>query len=179
MARRPPAIPSRVTPRPSSPPDWGGRLYPQPLENDQRAREAVGKMNRRTLTIEILSLRVRTDQALLVTRFELVRVSRQGFEVANAVVARACPEKITKSERAQCGVAAGAAAGDGQPFPVYLTPLNQEASAVHAVVYVHDSPLAFEPLPIGAAIAGAAAIVHIEDGDTTAGPVLNPQVERS
>ena len=130
-------------------------------------------MDRRTLDVKIASLGVGADQAVEIARLELVGVLRQRFEVADAVVAGAGFENIAEGERAQRRVAAGAAAGDHQAVAVDFAAFGQIARAVDAIVDVDDAPLAVEPFAIRAAVAGAAAVVHVEHGDAAAGPVLN------
>jgi hypothetical protein len=48
---------------------------------------------------------------------------------------------------------------------------------VDHVVHVHAPPLAAQPLAVGAAEAGAAAIVDVDDGKAAAGPELDLEVE--
>ena len=50
--------------------------------------------------------------------------------------------------------------------------------AVDAVVDVDDAPVAVESLAVGAAKAGAAAVIHVEHRDAAARPVLDAEVER-
>ena len=77
-----------------------------------------------------------------------MRVRRQRLEVADAVVAGAGAERVVEGQRAQRGVAAGAAAADGQALAVDQAPLDEIARAVDAVVDVDDAPLAVQPPPI-------------------------------
>ena len=63
---------------------------------------------------------IRADQAVQVARLELVRVRGQRLEVADAVVAGAGLEDVAEGQRAQRGVAAGAAAADRQALAVDL-----------------------------------------------------------
>ena len=104
-------------------------------------------------------------------------ILRQGFQVADPVVAGSGPKNVPKSERGQGGIAPGAAAVNGQPLVVHLALSNQVPGAVNAVVHIHDAPASPEPVPVGPAIAGTAAIVHIQNGNAPAGPILEPQVK--
>ena len=84
------------------------------LKQDERAGEAIGEVNRRALHVEVFRRRIRSDQRVEIARFELVRVARQHFDVADSVVAGACLEGVVKGERGERRVAAGAAAPDDQ-----------------------------------------------------------------
>src|SRR5215472_12061320 len=97
----------------------------------------------------------------------------QGFQVADAIVVCTGIEDIAEGERTKRRVAARAPTGNCQPASINKPLLDQVAGAIHAVIDVNDTPLALEPLAIGASIAGAAAIIHIENGYATAGPVLD------
>ena len=68
----------------------------------------------------VLGGRIRPDQAVEVARLELVGVRRQRLEVADPEVAGARAEDVGERQRAQRGVAARAAAPDGQPVGVDL-----------------------------------------------------------
>ena len=84
---------------------------------------------------------------------------------------------VFRRERAERRVAAGAAAADHEPLGVGVPVLDQPARAGDAVLDVDEAPLSFEPQPVGAALACAAAIVHVEYPDPTASPVLRRKRE--
>jgi hypothetical protein len=92
-----------------------------------------------------------------------VGVERHRLQVADAVVGRAGGEDVVERERGQRRVAAGAAAPDGEPGRVDVAALDQESGAGDAVVDVVDAPGAVERLAVGAAVAGAAAVVDVQD----------------
>ena len=50
-------------------------------------------------------------------------------------------------------------------------------STVNAIIDIHDSPVALQTLPVSSTETGAAAVVHIEYRNTTAGPILNGQTQ--
>ena len=52
-------------------------------------------------------------------------------------------------------------------------------AAVDAVIDVHDAPVPKEPLPVGAAETGAAAVIDIEHRNTAARPELGTEIERA
>jgi hypothetical protein len=142
----------------------------QALEDNHRAIQSVGKVNGRTGDVEIAVLGVGADQAVEVARFELVRVSGERFEIADAVVAGAGFENVAERERAQRRVAAGAATTDRQTITVDFAAFGKVARAVDAVVDVDDAPLAVEPLPTRGRT--RAPLIYIENGDAPTGPVL-------
>src|SRR5262249_43959016 len=148
----------------------------EPLEKDDRTRQPVGVVDGRPLAVELLARGEGGDEDVLVARLELVvvaaaRLAGQAHEVADAVVGGAGLEQVAGGERAQRGVAAGAAAGDGQARPVDLAARDEVAGAVFTVLDVDDAPLALEPIAVGAAVAGAAAVVDVQVGEAAAGPV--------
>ena len=102
----------------------------------------------------------------------------QCLKVADTVVACACLEDVAEGQRAEGCVASRTAAADGGSVFVNFTAGNKVAHPVHAVINVNNSPLTVKSLAIRASIAGAAAVIHVEDGDTAARQVLNLQIER-
>ena len=50
---------------------------------------------------------------------------------------------------------------------------RQKLRTVYAIVHVNDSPLRIQPFAISSSIAGAAAVVHVEDREPATGPILN------
>jgi len=88
------------------------------LEQDHRARQPVGEVDRRPLVIHSPGRRIGTDQPIEVARLELVGVDGQGLTVRDPVVGRAGREVVMKNERAQRRVPAGAAAANRQPLAV-------------------------------------------------------------
>src|SRR6185437_8381570 len=112
-----------------------------------------------------------------IARLELMRVTGERPEIADAKVACARLKGIAEGDRAERRIAARAAAGDGQPLAIHQPLRRQIARAIDTVIQVYHAPLALQAVAIGAAIAGAAAIVHIEDGEATARPVENTGVD--
>ena len=104
-----------------------------------------------------------------------MRVLFQCFEIAHAVVAGPGLEHIAKRKRAQRRIATGAAAVNHQAIAVNFAKTRQKLRAVYAIVHVNDSPLPIQPFAISSSIAGAAAVVHVEDREPAAGPILNDE----
>src|SRR5262249_24923093 len=55
----------------------------------------------------------------------------------------------------------------------------QIPGSVDAIFDIDNAPIAFQPLAIRPAITGASAVIHIDDGETAARPVLNGQTQSS
>ena len=116
-------------------------------------------------------------QAVQIARLELVRMLEQQAQVRHAVVAAAGGEHLGRGERHQRGVAAGAAAGDGDAAAVGETGLGQMPRARRAIGDVGDAPGAVEALAVGAAVAGAAGVVDVEHGEAAAGVELDAHLQ--
>src|SRR5215212_51019 len=155
----------------------GHDLVFQTLEEDHGAGETPGRVYRRALGVEVSPIRVGSDQAVEITRLELVGLPRQGLDVADAEMARAGGERIPERERAERCVAACAAAGDHQPLSVHEPAPGEVNRPVGAVVDVDDTPHALEPTAVFPPVARATAVVHVEHGDAPAGPVLRLRVQ--
>src|SRR5437588_9644066 len=134
-------------------------------------------MNRRARDVEIAPLGIRADQVVRILRFELVRIQLERFEIANAVVAGAGLEIVTKRQGAQRRISAGAAAIDHRSILIDIAALRQELRAINAIVDIDNAPGTVEPFAIRAAVAGAPAIIHVENSDATTGPILNREYE--
>src|SRR5690606_5636250 len=74
--------------------------------------------------------------------------------------------------------AAGAATADRETCRVDQPLVRQRLGAGDAVLHVDDAPFAVQAGAVRAAIAGAAAVVHVEDGEAPAGPELPRHAER-
>src|SRR4030095_14143703 len=96
------------------------------------------------------------------------------LEVGNAVVVGTGREGgVDARQRGQHGVAAGRATADAEPGGVGPPPVGQGACRGEAVGHVHDAPAVAQQLAGGTGVAGRAAVVDVDDRETTAGPVLN------
>ena len=152
-------------------------LVLQPLEQYEGRRQPVGVVDGRALPVHVLGLGIGTDETVEVARFELVGVGCQGLGVGHAVVAGAGREVVAEGQGTQRRVPAGAAAPDDEPRAVDETFRGQVSSGIDTVVHVDDAPLASKSLAVRTAIAGAAAVVHVDDGEPPRGPELGGQVE--
>src|SRR4029453_19583558 len=79
-----------------------------PRQEDDRAADGIRRVQRRASDVQIATLRVWADQALVVVRLELVRLAAQRLQVADAVVAGAGGEDVMERQGAEHGEPAGA-----------------------------------------------------------------------
>ena len=101
----------------------------------------------------------------------------QSLQVAHSVIAGARFEHIVEGQRGEGGVPAGAPAIDGQPVRVGVSAARQETGGIYAVLHIHDAPSAVEPAAVVGAVAGAAAVIHVDHSYPPAGPELDSQVQ--
>src|SRR5580704_7569748 len=106
-----------------------------------------------------------------------MRVACQHRQVADAVVTRAAAKIVVESERRERRVASGAASGDGAARSIHQAAFGEKAGAVDAISDVDDAPVSLQPLAVGTTEPRAAAVVHIQDRDAAAGPVLDAEVQ--
>src|ERR1035437_2333206 len=131
----------------------------------------------RALFVDRLGVGPRSDESVEVARLELMGVPGKGPEVPDAEVAGPGGENVAKGQGAERRVTPGAPAVDQQSVGVRPAGRGEVARRVHAVVEVHDSPGALQSLAVRAAVAGAAAVVDVGDGEPPTGPVLDRVVE--
>src|SRR6516165_9215791 len=149
------------------------------LKEDDGLRQPLYVGERRAFAIALFFLRIGSNEPIEIARFELVGIARERSRVAHAVVACAALEEIPKHERRKRRVASGAAAGNDDALVVDGALAGQEFRAVDAVIDVDDAPVSIEPLPIGAAETGTAAVIDIEHRNPAARPELRAEVERA
>ena len=82
------------------------------LEKDDRLRKPIGMIDRRTLAIARLFLRIGTDEPIEIARLEFVGVTGKRGRIAHAVVACPALKEVAEGKCREGGVAAGAAAAD-------------------------------------------------------------------
>jgi len=66
--------------------------------------------------------------------------------------------------RSQCGEPAGAGAADEGAVGVDVAALGEKGGDIETILHVEDAPLAVELSAVGAAVTGAAPVVHGDDG---------------
>ncbi len=148
------------------------------LEDDQRRGQGVEVRQRRALGVHLATLGIGRDQAVEVARLELVRLPGKGLDVGDAVVVRAGSEHLGDRQRHQHGEAAGGPAADDGASRVDPALLPQPAHDSDTVVDVDDAPRPLEPVAVGPAVAGGAAVVHVDHGEAAARPELLTHRER-
>src|SRR5487761_706988 len=133
---------------------WRHDLVIEALEQDHRAVEVVGEVDGGSFAVQIRPLRVRTDQSVEVTRFELVRVLDERNQIADSEVAGAGIEKIAFGERDQRGESTRRATGDGNAFAVGKTALDKISGGIDTIVDVDHAPIAVEAHAVRAPVTG-------------------------
>ena len=103
-------------------------------------------MNRRTLQIKIAPLGIGTNEAVQISRFELVCLEREGFKVAHAEVAGPGVKKIGERKRRKSRIPTRAAATDREPPRIRVAAPRQISGRVDAIGHVDDTPASLEAL---------------------------------
>src|ERR1700734_3583732 len=106
-----------------------------------------------------------------------MRITRECFEIAHSVVVGSSLEYIVKSQCGEHCEAAGAAATNGCAVAINPTGTDEIFHAGNDIADVHDTPVAFETLPVGTSKAATAAMVHIQQCKAARGPILDPHSE--
>src|SRR6185312_656869 len=99
------------------------------------------------------------------------------FDVANSIMTGASFKGVRESQGAQCCVSTSAAAANHHFGGIDFAACREITRSIRAIVNVNHTPLTSQSLAIRATIAGTAAIINIENGDTAAGEVLNGQTQ--
>src|SRR5881227_545402 len=94
---------------------------------EERNRDTVDVVDRRALAPQLLRLRIRADERVVVVKLELVRVAEQELEVGDAVRGDPGREVVTDREREQGRVAAGTAARDQHPLGIDVALVGEMA----------------------------------------------------
>ena len=110
-------------------------------------------------------------------RLELMGILREGCEIADSVIAGAGREQAMECERAQHGIAPGAAAADDTARPIDLACGCQIPGAGHTISHIRLPPASSQGLAIDLPVARAAAVVHVQYGKTPAGPELDARLQ--
>ena len=135
---------------------------PWSTRTGRRCRRGSGSASARD---SVRPRRVRPDEAVQVARLELVRVARERLEVGDAEEADAGREDVAERQRGERRVAAGAAALDRQAIRVDVAAVDEESAPRRRSRRHRRCPIAVEVLPVRPAVAGAAAVVDVDDRD--------------
>ena len=99
-------------------------------------------------------------------------------EVGDAIPACATDESAGGGgERLQRGEPAGAGATDDDAVGIDAAALGEEGGHIDTVLHIEDAPLAIKLRAVGAAVTGAAPVIHGGDGEAAAGEELGAQIE--
>jgi hypothetical protein len=108
-----------------------------------------------------------------------VSFARQRGDITNSIITCSALKEIPKHQRRQRGVAASTATSDDDAIVIDQTLCNEEFGTIDTIININDAPIKVQAIAVGAAKAGTAAIVDVEDGDPAAGPKLRGQVENA
>ena len=106
-------------------------------------------------------------------------VPNKNGQIADAIVARPAPEVIVKSQSRERSKSARAAPRDHAAVAIHHFFLREVSCAVDAILNIHDPPVRVEAFAIAASESGTAPIVHVQNGNAAAGPILNAEIERA
>ena len=152
-------------------------LVVETLEQQERLRDPVRVRHRRPLAIQPLLVGPRTDEVLVVARLELVRLVVEADEVGDAELGDPRREDIRDAHGKERGVPTCAAARDQDALGIDATRVRQVARRRSAIRDVDDTPLSAQEVAESTPVAGAAAVVDVDDGDPTRGEKLDLVVE--
>jgi len=110
-------------------------------------------------------------------RLELVCLLVESHEIGHAVVRHPRRELVAHGQRHQCRVSARAAARDLDASGIDVPALTEVERGGSAVFDVDLPPTSAKPVAIFTAVAGAAAVVEVDDGDAAAREELDMKVE--
>src|SRR5437667_9820040 len=130
-------------------------------------------MDGRTFPVEILLLRIRSDQPVEISRLELVSILHERLKIADPEIAGPSPEEIPKSQSAHGGIPSRASAFYRDTVSIHLSILDKMSCTVDAVVNINHAPLSVKAFPVGSPVACASSIVDVEHCYPPARPVLN------
>src|SRR4030095_4720771 len=112
---------------------------------------------------------------MVVSRFELMTVLFEQFQITDSVIARPGFENVTKCQRRKCRVTACAAAADNQSIDVRIAAISQVPGSVNAIIDIHNPPLPVQPLAVSATITGAPTVIHVQDPKPATRPIRNAE----
>src|SRR5262245_31146728 len=134
-------------------------------------------VHRRALAIDVDLVRPIADEVLVVVRLELVRLVVKGDEVGDAEVRHSGRELVAHGERQERRVAAGATARDLGTRRIDVAALGEIAHGCRAVLDVDLAPAAAQAIAIFASVAGAPAVVEIDESDAATRVELDVEIE--
>src|SRR6516165_4041367 len=106
-----------------------------------------------------------------------MRVFGQRLEIADAVITCSGLEFLAERQDGKRRVTSGTGAADRPSLGIYPLSFRKVAGAIDTIGDVDDPPITLQPQPILAAVSSAAAVIDVEDGEATAGPILRSPTE--
>src|SRR3954454_23207899 len=106
-------------------------------------------------------------------------VPHHRFQITDSEVAGAGLEYIPKGQRCQRRVATRAPSTDRKSVAVDETFRGEILRPIDAVIDINDAPFVVQPFAVGAAVAGASPVVDVQDGKSSARPILEFKRQRS
>ncbi len=147
------------------------------LDDENRASDPIGVVEWGALLVGGGRVGPRADEAVGVVTLEAGDVGPERGEIGDTEPAHPGGEPIGGGQRAKRGEPTGTGAADNGAAGVGVAPLDEECGNVDAVAHVQDAPPPVELGAEGTAVAGAAAIVHVDHGEAAVGEELGAQLQ--
>src|SRR5262249_52648754 len=116
-------------------------------------------MHGRALSVKSGGFGKRSDEALFISRFELMRVVHQRLQISHTEIAGAGSKDIIKNKREWGFIPAGAAAAYGHKLAVHIAAVFEISRGIDAILDIDNAPIPFQPLAIRASISRTSAII--------------------
>src|SRR5438034_357676 len=130
-------------------------------------------MDGRTFPVEVLLLRIGSDQPVEISRLELVSILHERLQIADPEIAGTGLEEVPECQSAHGGIPSRASAFYCDTIPIHLSILDKMTCTVDTVININHAPLSVQTFPVGSPVACAASIVDVEHCYPPARPVLN------
>ena len=124
-------------------------------------------VDRRTLGVDVATSGPGANQRIEIASFELVRVTGQGFKIGHAVETAARSKNVAECECAQCGETASASTADYESIAIGVTAIDEKARCGDGIIDIDNSPLTDEAATIGTAVSSGAAVVDVDNAEST------------
>src|SRR5262245_55873335 len=108
-----------------------------------------------------------------------MRITRECFEIANPIVARAGTERIAERQCGKCRVAACAATADRNAFRFDAAGACKMAHRIFAILYIDNAPVPIEPHSVRTTKTGGTTVVDIDHRPAATRVVLNTEIDRT
>src|ERR1700730_13144754 len=129
----------------------------------------------RALTIKGFCLGQMPDEFVEIAGLEFMRILGQQHQIADAIIARPCPEKFARVQRGNCCKTSCSPSANDNAVAIHKPAINEALRRRYAILNVDDAPLAIKSLAVGAAITCRTFIIYVNDAKTPARPPLDAQ----